>query len=132
MKESGDLLAKAERYIRSAQLLSTDGDYDSAASRLYYTMFYVAEALLAAVDKSFSSHQAVISAYGQHFAKTGVLNPRFHRALITAYNRRQLGDYSTASGLGRDDIEQMLADAEAFLAAASNWLNSAGPEVPTT
>jgi len=45
---SDPLLAKAERYIRSAQLLAQHGDLDSSASRLYYAMFYMAEALLAA------------------------------------------------------------------------------------
>ena len=96
---SDPLLAKAERYIRSAQLLAQHGDLDSAASRLYYAMFYMAEALLAARGLSFSSHSAVISAYGQHFARTQVLDPRFHRALLTAFSQRQLGDYAVDSGL---------------------------------
>jgi uncharacterized protein (UPF0332 family) len=74
-------LQKAERYLRSAALLSKDGDLDSAASRLYYAMFYIAETLLAAKGMSFSSHQALISAYGQHFSKTGGLDARHHRAL---------------------------------------------------
>jgi len=47
------LLEKAERYIRSAKLLAGDGDYDSAASRLYYAMFYIAERLLEVKDLSF-------------------------------------------------------------------------------
>jgi hypothetical protein len=40
------LLDKARRYIRSAELLRADGDYNSAISRLYYAMFYCAEAIL--------------------------------------------------------------------------------------
>jgi hypothetical protein len=43
---SDPLLTKAERYVRSAKLLVQHGDLDSAASRLYYAMFYIAEALL--------------------------------------------------------------------------------------
>ena len=65
------LLEKAERYIHSAELLAAEQDYDSAASRLYYAMFYVAQALLESLGQSYSSHRAVISAYGQHFAKSG-------------------------------------------------------------
>ena len=34
------LLDKARRYVRSAELLRADGDYNSAISRLYYAMFY--------------------------------------------------------------------------------------------
>jgi uncharacterized protein (UPF0332 family) len=40
------LLQKARRTIQSAHLLRADGDFDSAVSRAYYAMFYVAEALL--------------------------------------------------------------------------------------
>ncbi len=94
LKESESLLEKAERFIQSAKLLEADGDFDSAASRLYYAMFYIAEALLQARGFSYSSHRAVISAYGQYFAKTNELDPIFHQALLTAFNQRQLGDYA--------------------------------------
>ena len=42
------MLDKAERHVASAQLLHAQGDYNSAISRLYYAMFYCAEALLTA------------------------------------------------------------------------------------
>lgn len=69
-------LAKARRYLRSAELLSDDGDVDSAVSRLYYAQFFVAEALLDALGLAFSSHRAVISAFGEHFSLTGELDLR--------------------------------------------------------
>jgi uncharacterized protein (UPF0332 family) len=121
---SDPLLAKAERYIRSARLLAQHGDLDSAASRLYYAMYYIAEALLAARGLSFSSHSAVISAYGQHFARTRAMDPRFHRALLTAFSQRQLGDYAVDSGLSGEDIDALLGDAEDFLSAAGGWLEA--------
>jgi len=34
------LIAKAKRYLRSAELLREHRDIDSAVSRLYYAMFY--------------------------------------------------------------------------------------------
>ncbi len=49
-------------------------------------MFYVAEALLVARKLTCSSHRAVISAYGQYFAKTNELDPRFHQALLSAFS----------------------------------------------
>jgi uncharacterized protein (UPF0332 family) len=117
-------LLKAERFILSAEILLSDEDFDSAASRLYYGMFFVAQALLERLGLSFSSHRSVISAYGQHFAKSETLDPRFHRALIDAFNQRQLGDYSVFSGLNLSDVEIMLANASEFLTAARNWLET--------
>lgn len=54
------MLAKGRRYLASAELLSRSGDYDSAVSRLYYAMFYAAEALLLSRGRTYASHWAVI------------------------------------------------------------------------
>lgn len=125
MTQSEPLLQKADRFIRSAQVLAADGDFDSAASRLYYAMFFVAEALLLARGLSFSSHSAVISAYGQHFAKTKDLDPAFHQAMLGAFGQRQVGDYSVDSGLTQEDIDELETNAARFLAAARLWLADA-------
>lgn len=63
------MLKKARRYMKSAETLRLEADYDSAISRLYYAMFYCAEALLLTRGLRFSSHKAVISAFAQHFVK---------------------------------------------------------------
>lgn len=122
MKPEDPLLLKAERYIRSGLLLADDGDLDSAASRLYYAMFYVADVLLASKHLSFSSHHAIIAAYGKEFAKTGEMDVRHHRALIAAFDRRTRGDYLRVSSLNIETIDEMVADAQAFLAEARQWL----------
>ncbi len=93
------LFDKAERFIRSAQILAADGDFDSAASRLYYAMFYIAEGLLEAKGLSYSSHKGVISTFGQVFAKANEIDPRFHQALLSAFSQRQLGDYRLETDL---------------------------------
>jgi uncharacterized protein (UPF0332 family) len=49
------LFQKAERFIQSAELLADEGDFDSAASRLYYAMYFIAEALLASKDLTFQA-----------------------------------------------------------------------------
>lgn len=130
LSDSDALLVKAERFIRSAQLLANDGDFDSAASRLYYAMFFLAEAMLAARGASFSSHSAVISAFGQQFAKTREIDPRFHRALLTGFSQRQLGDYAVSSGLSDVDIDSLTDEAINFLATARSWLHE-HPDIDT-
>jgi uncharacterized protein (UPF0332 family) len=122
LKNSEPYFDKAERYIRSAKILSADGDFDSAASRLYYAMFFIAEALLNARSLTFSSHHAVIAAFGQYFAKTNELDPRFHQALLAAFSQRQIGDYTNVSGLTKDDTDTLLKDASDFLTAGRQWM----------
>jgi uncharacterized protein (UPF0332 family) len=57
-------------------------------------MFYVAEALLDHEGLAFSSHVAVISAFGQTFAKTGKLPSELHRQLIDAQAPSTRADYA--------------------------------------
>ncbi len=40
--DTNGLLEKAEQFIHSAKVLTDIGDFDSATSRLYYAMFFVA------------------------------------------------------------------------------------------
>jgi len=126
MTVDADLLRKAQRYLDSARLLREAGDRDSAVSRTYYAAFYLAEVLLDTLGLSFSSHRAVISAFGQEFAKTGRLDARFHRLLISAFEKRQRADYLADAGLDDTEVGQLIADVESFARAARSWLQ--GPD----
>ena len=82
--EQQDLLQKATSSLEAARVLLENGFPEFAASRAYYAMFYIAEAFLEGEGLSFSKHSAVISAFGQQFARTGRVPIEFHRRLITA------------------------------------------------
>jgi uncharacterized protein (UPF0332 family) len=95
--EQEGLFQKARRNIRSAKLLVADSDYDTAVSRAYYAMFYIAEALLLSRGLAYSKHSAVIAAFGREFAKAGVVPPEFHAHLRAASEARNISDYQLAS-----------------------------------
>jgi uncharacterized protein (UPF0332 family) len=82
--ETKALLEKAKQSIQAAANLRRDGFLDFAASRAYYAMFYIAQALLIEQGLSYSSHSAAISAFGKEFARTGRMDTRFHRYHIDA------------------------------------------------
>jgi uncharacterized protein (UPF0332 family) len=69
------LLEKAKENLRAAELLVQQGFHDIAASRVYFVMFYLAEALLQRRGLSYSSHSALIAAFGKEFSRTGDLTP---------------------------------------------------------
>jgi uncharacterized protein (UPF0332 family) len=119
------LLEKAKRSQRVAAKLFKDGDIDFAASRAYYSLFYIAEALLLSRDLSFSSHSAVIANFGKEFAKTGALNPKFHHYLMESQDRRNIGDYSVLAEVTTEQVREMLAWAKEFIKAGENYLKQA-------
>lgn len=120
------MLAKAKRYIASAAALRDLGDYDSAVSRLYYSMFYCAEALLQTKGLKYSSHRGVISAFGREFVKQGLLPQDMHESLHLAFEKRQAGDYEVLPTVDEDDVQDLLPKAERFLAVTEEFLKAEG------
>ena len=123
MKQSTErLLDKASRAIEAATVLLRENSSDFAAGRAYYGMFYVAEALLNESGQHFRKHSAVHAAYGEQFAKTAILDPKYHRWLLDGSDKRLLGDYEVEVTLDRDDVEKMITQAKEFLEVARRYL----------
>jgi uncharacterized protein (UPF0332 family) len=122
--EQDGLLQKARRNIRSAKLLLADGDFDTAVSRAYYAMFYVAEALLLSRGLAYSRHSAVIAAFGREFAKDGVMPAELHAHLRAASEARNISDYQLASRVTEEETTQHISRAEGLLAAGEEFLKA--------
>jgi uncharacterized protein (UPF0332 family) len=121
-EEIKGMLGKARRYLASAKLLSQAGDFDSAVSRLYYAMFYGAEALLLTQGKTFSSHRVAIAAFGEHFIKSGLLPKEMHRWLHRAFEKRQISDYEFLTAFSETEVVDLQKQAEQFIKIIDNFL----------
>jgi uncharacterized protein (UPF0332 family) len=127
-EETRKLLIKAERAIRAAEALRLRGDADFAVGRAYYAMFYLAEALLNQCDLHFRKHSGVHAAFGEHFAKPGLLDQKFHRWLLDAFDRRILGDYEVEGVVTEEDAVAVIGQAREFLAAVRQLLDTVQKE----
>lgn len=123
MTETEALIKKAHRYLKSAEILLTDGDFESSVSRAYYAMFYSVEAALLTKNLSFSSHKGVISAFGEHFIKTGTFPKELGRELNRAFEKRQIGDYEYTSLISSEEAAEILDSGKQFVKTLENWLN---------
>lgn len=113
--EQEALLRKAKDSLRGARVLANQKLYDFAVSRAYYTMFYVAQAFLLGEGLAFSKHSAVISSFGQRFAKTARVPAEFHRYLIEGADSRNTGDYDIGPGLSKAEATKQIKRAKQFL-----------------
>lgn len=126
--EQAVLRRKAEESLKAAHLLLREGHPDFSASRAYYAMFYLAEALLLGDGLAFSKHAGVIAAFGKEFVKTGRLPDALHRYLIEGMERRNLGDYAMGTGVSTAAAEEQLRWAGEFLLQAAAFMDAApGP-----
>ena len=121
--EQVTLLRKADDSLRAARMLETEELYDFAASRAYYSMFYVAQAFLLGAGLSFSSHSAVISAFGKEFVKAGKVPKEYHRYLIEGQDSRNVGDYDIGPGLTDREANRQIQRAEQFILLARQLLD---------
>ena len=116
------LLDKATRAIATAERLLQGGDADVAVARAYYAMFYVAEAFLAERGLRFSKHAGVHGAFGEHFAKPGVLDAKYHRWLLAAFEKRITADYGVEETVEADEARILIQQAREFLQEARRSL----------
>jgi len=87
------LLKLADESHDAAKVMIDNGIIRFSAVQSYYTIFYLARAMLLSKGLTFSSHSAVVAAYGKEFARTRLLDPKFHRYILDAQERRQVGHY---------------------------------------
>jgi uncharacterized protein (UPF0332 family) len=118
------LLHKSVESHRAAVLLEREGFPDFAASRAYYAMLYIAEAFLLDLNMTFSSHAAIIAAFGKEFAKTGKIDPKYHRYLIDAQDFRNQGDYGFGIGVTREQALKLIEWAKDFITLGEQRLKS--------
>ena len=123
MKEfTQKLLSKAQDSLEAAEILLANGKAEISIGRAYYAMFYVAEALLNEKELRFSKHGNVHAAYGEHFAKTKILDPKYHRWLMNSFDARQIGDYAVDVVIQPEDAQTVIQQAQEFLAVATAYL----------
>ena len=116
--EQETLYLRAKESLAAAKLLHQSGYYGFAASRAYYAMFYMAEALLLGKNLAFSKHSAVIAAFGKHFVKKGIVSPEYHRYLISSLELRHAGDYGSNADVSPEESAGQIERAEQFVELA--------------
>ncbi|MFA4904311.1 MAG: HEPN domain-containing protein [Desulfobaccales bacterium] len=117
-----ELLGRARESIAAARLLLEGGFPGFAASRAYYAMFYLTQAVLEGEGLAFSKHSAVIAAFGKYLVKPGRISAEYHRYLLDALEARHEGDYSPVSSITIETAKEHLKRAEKFLTLVESFL----------
>lgn len=117
-------IARGERSLETASLL-LDIDPDGAANRAYYAMYYAARAALLTVGEvkraEGKTHAGLISAFGEHLVKPGLISAEHGRALAQVADLRIAADYDVVETPGVDATE-VVGRADAFVTAVREWM----------
>jgi uncharacterized protein (UPF0332 family) len=84
-------------------------------------MFYLAEAVLFSKGLRYSSHGALIAAFGKEFAKTEIFDSKFHRCIIVTQKRRETGHYGVEKRVTQEEALESFQWAEEFMRAVKEY-----------
>ncbi len=67
-------------------------------------------------------NKGVISAFGDHFVKTGIFPIEMGRELNRAFEKRQIGDYEYTFVISKSEAEEIFKNGEMFVEKISQHL----------
>jgi len=122
MEEIKKLLDKAQKNIDLSEKLVSSNYCDFAITRLYYAMFYIAEAILLTKEISFSKHSAVISFFNKEFVKTGIFDKKYYEIISDLFVLRQESDYAYDFDIELEEVNDYIDTVKEFLEKARKYL----------
>jgi len=122
LKEVTLYIENANESLSVAQLNLENDFYAAAINRAYYAIFYSANALLATKKLARSKHSGVLSAFRQHFVKSGLLPSELSEIYGQVMDDRHEGDYEIITATSKEDAEIDVQQARQFVDVVSEWL----------
>jgi uncharacterized protein (UPF0332 family) len=86
-------LQKSDEALRAASVMLEKQMYGFAVNRVYYSLYYAVQALLAGQGVSFGKHGQVKGYFNREYIKTGKLPKDIGRFFNQAFEYRQKYDY---------------------------------------
>ena len=109
------LIALAEQALATAQVTFEAGDFRATVNRTYYAIFYAASAMLLTVGVERRKHSGVISAFRNHFVKSGLIEAEYSNIYGETLVVRENADYAIELPIDLDTAELALQQARSFV-----------------
>ncbi len=115
-------IRKSYRLLKTARVDFESGDYDSASSRAYYSVFHMMDGVLLLKGLSYSKHSAVIAAFNFHFIKPGIFPKEFSKSIEILFEQRQIGDYDVEANIDDKEAEENIRIASEIIKTVEEFL----------
>lgn len=116
-------IERSHKVFEEAQYVANGGFWNLAANRLYYSAFYMCEALLLKNRITTNSHAGVSRMINLHFIRTGKLDMADGRLLGNLFRMRQTGDYDDLSDWSEDEIRPIFPQVQNLLIKIEKLIN---------
>ncbi|MCW3073901.1 MAG: hypothetical protein JWP69_970 [Flaviaesturariibacter sp.] len=107
-------IGKSDEAFEMATLAIDKGFFNSAASSLYYTCFYLISALLVEHDLSVTTHAGLKTLFGLKFVKEGLIDKKWSKLLTTLFDRRHESDYEDFFIMSEKEVRELYKEVVEF------------------
>ena len=107
-------LAEAKDTQTDVELLISHDRLRAAVNRIYYGMFYSLLALGLKYEFDTSKHAQLIGWFNKMFIHEGIIDSKYGKFIIKAFNRRTKGDYDSYVEFDLDTVKQMYEEMKDF------------------
>lgn len=123
-EESEKWVRKAKDCYEDADVLIDYGKKQGPVSKIYYSAFSCAKALLTLHRIKAVKHSSVMSLFCKILVKEKGLDKKFGRFLNEAFNKRKKADYSTSpEEFSRRELKEFLKTSSEFINITKNYIN---------
>jgi len=119
-------MEKSKEAIRAAEILLENEMLSFSINRVYYSMFYAVQALLAADGVSFSKHGQVKGYFNRELIKTMILPKELGQLYNKAFEYRQKFDYVDFTVPDRELVLDYIEKSKNFHNEIKMYLKSKG------
>lgn len=115
---------RAKEELENAQVVLSEGRYNLALNRSYYSIFHGIRSvnILAGFDSS--KHSGVIAYFNRFYVKTEIFPKLASKIIRDAYALREQADYEDFFFASKKDAELQVKNAEIFLEMVEEYMKT--------
>lgn len=116
-------ISRSKETYDEALLLATKFHWNTVANRLYYSCYYMVNALLIKNNLDYSSHNGVKTEFHKSFVKIGLVSIDTGKIYSRLFNLRHEGDYIDFQRLEDKSVEPFIQDVATLLSEIESLIN---------
>jgi uncharacterized protein (UPF0332 family) len=115
-------IEQAKSTVREAEYIMNNDMLRGAMNRIYYSMFYMLQALSLKFQFESSKHAQLLGWFNKTFIHSGKIDVRFSKIITKGYNLRTQGDYATIYSLDKQELREMYVEMTEFIEEIERFL----------
>lgn len=104
-------LKKSAHFLKQADMMRDLQEWDMAANRYYYACFHAVQALFVHNGLAARRHTGMLTQFGLHFIRTGIIEDRLGGFLTRMEQLREKGDYNCVFTVDEFELQTIVGPA---------------------